>query len=123
MRQLLLALSMVAALVAGCASVTPPPSPQVVCDGSQFQPPPSLTCGPAIAAALAVLAPGHPPIIRETFRWGDLCPPGALCAASTGYRGVVIFDFTSGPSVFVNVSAGADGVVAASSPAPYPSGY
>ena len=123
-----------AAVVARCAtssspSSSPPPSPfavaspAVVCDGSQFQPPPSLTCGPAIAAALGMLAPGHPPIIREEFRWGDLCPLGAPCAPPLGNAGIVIFDFASGPPVFVNVSAGAGGVVAASSPAPYPSGY
>ena len=125
---------MVALVVAGCAaplsapsSPLPSPSavasPVVVCDGSQFQPPPSLTCGPAIAAALAVLAPGHPPIIREEFRWGGLCPPGAPCAPPLGNAGIVIFDFANGPSVFVYVSAEVGGVVAASTPAPYPSGY
>jgi hypothetical protein len=75
------------------------------------------------AAALAALAPGHPPIIREEFRWGGLCPPGAPCAPPLGDAGIVIFDLTSGPSVFVYVSTGAGGVLAASSPAPYPSGY
>ena len=98
-------------------------SPEVVCDGSQFQPPPSLTCGPAIAAALGMLAPAHPPILREEFRWGGLCPPGAPCAPPLGDAGIVIVDFVSGPSVFVYVSAEAGGVVVASSPAPYPSGY
>jgi len=130
---LLIAIALVAIVVAGCAgssSVSSPPpspsslaSPEVVCDGSQFQPLPSLTCGPAIAAALAVLAPGHPPIIREEFRWGGLCPPGAPCAPPLGNAGIVIVTFASGPSVFVYVSAGAGGVVTASSPAPYPSGY
>jgi hypothetical protein len=125
---------MVALVVAGCAaplsapsSPLPSPSavasPVVVCDGSQFQPPPSLTCGPAIAAALAALAPAHPPIIREEFRWGGLCPPGAPCAPPLGDAGIVIFDFASGSPVFVNVRAEAGSVVAASSPAPYPSGY
>ena len=121
-------------VVAGCAptssalssplsSPSAVASPEVVCDGSQFQPPPSLTCGPAIAAALAVLAPAHPPIIREEFRWGSLCPPGAPCAPPLGDAGIVIVDFASGSSEFVYVSADAGGVVAASSPAPYPSGY
>ena len=130
----MISLSTVAIVVAGCAptssalssplsSPSAVASPEVVCDGSQFQPPPSLTCGPAIAAALGMLAPGHPPIIREEFRWGGLCPPGAPCAPPSGNAGVVIVDFVSGPSVFVYVSAGAGGVVAASSPAPYPSGY
>jgi hypothetical protein len=134
MRRLAISLALVAAVVAGCASASsapssPPPSPsplaspEVVCDGSQFQPPPSLTCGPAIAAALGMLAPAHPPIIREEFRWGGLCPPGAPCPVSGGDSGIVIFDFASGPSVFVYVSAGAGGVVTVSSPAPYPSGY
>jgi hypothetical protein len=133
MRRFVVSLALVATVVAGCAapssSSSPPPSPsavaspEVVCDGSQFQPPPSLTCGPAIAAALSILAPGHPPIIREEFRWGGLCPPGAPCAPPLGNAGIVIFNFASGPSVFVSVSAEAGGVVAASSPAPYPSGY
>jgi hypothetical protein len=134
MRTLVISLATVAIVVAGCAptssalssplsSPSAVASPEVVCDGSQFQPPPSLTCGPAIAAALAALAPAHPPIIREEFRWGGLCPPGAPCAPPLGNAGIVIFDFASGPSVFVSVSAEAGGVVAASSPAPYPSGY
>jgi hypothetical protein len=134
MRRLAVSLALVTTMGAGCAPASsapssPPPSPsvvaspEVVCDTSQFQPPPSLTCGPAIAAALAVLAPAHPPIIREEFRWGGLCPPGAPCAPPLGDAGIVIFDFASGPSVFVSVSAGAGGVVTVSSPAPYPSGY
>jgi hypothetical protein len=132
MRRLVVSIAMVA-VVAGCAATSsassPPPSPSavaspaVVCDGSQFQPPPSLTCGPAVAAALAVLAPAHAPIIRQEFRWGGLCPPGAPCAPPFGNAGIVIFDFASGPPVFVYVSTGAGGVVAASSPAPYSSGY
>jgi len=129
-----ISLSTVAIVVAGCAptssalssplsSPSAVASPEVVCDGSQFQPPPSLTCGPAIAAALAALAPGHQPIIREEFRWGGLCPPGAPCAPPLGNAGIVIFDFANGPSVFVYVSAEVGGVVTASSRAPYPSGY
>jgi hypothetical protein len=130
---LLIAVALVAIVGAGCAgssSVSSPPpspsslaSPEVVCDGSQFQPLPSLTCGPAIAAALRMLAPGHPAIIGEEFRWGGLCPPGAPCAPPLGNAGIVIVTFASGPSVFVYVSAGAGGVVTASSPARYPSGY
>lgn len=98
----------------------------MVCDAALFQPTPSLTCGPAITAALAALAaltPGHPPIVSEEFRWGGLCPPGAPCAPPAGGDGVVIFAFASGPSRFVYVSAGSSGTVSASSPAPYPSGY
>jgi hypothetical protein len=98
-------------------------SPDVVCDTSQLNPTPRLTCGPAIAAALAVLAPAHPPIIRAEFRWGGLCPPGAPCVAPLGDQGIVIIDFASGPPLFVYVSAAPGGLVAASSPAPYPSGY
>jgi hypothetical protein len=134
MRRLWISVAMVAIVVAGCggsssAAASPRPSPsavaspEVVCDGAQFQPTPSLTCGQAIAAALAVLAPAQPPIIREEFRWGGLCPPGAPCAPPLGDAGIVIVDFVSGPSVFVYVSVEAGGVVAASSPAPYPSGY
>ena len=130
----MISVAMVGIVVVGCAaslsapsSPLPAPSavasPAVVCDGSQFQPPPSLTCGPAIAAALAALGPAHPPIIREEFRWGGLCPPGAPCAPPVGNAGIVIVDFAGGPLVFVYVSAGAGGVVAAGTPAPYPSGY
>src|ERR1035437_9300719 len=78
-RRLVISIAMVVVVV-GCAptssalssplsSPSAAASPEVVCDGSQFQPPPSLTCGPAIAAALGMLALGHPPIIREEFRW------------------------------------------------------
>jgi len=129
-----ISVAMVGIVVVGCAASSSAPSsplpapsavasPAVVCDGSQFQPPPSLTCGPAIAAALAALGPAHPPIIREEFRWGGLCPPGAPCAPPVGNAGIVIVDFAGGPLVFVYVSAGAGGVVAAGTPAPYPSGY
>ena len=134
MRRLWISLATVAMVVAGCvgtssAPSSPPPSPsavaspEVVCDTAQPEPSPSLTCGPAIAAALAVLAPEHPPIVREEFRWGGLCPPGAPCAPPLGDAGIVIVDFAGGPSVFVYVSAEPGGLVAASSPAPYPSGY
>jgi hypothetical protein len=134
MRRLGISIALVGIVVTGCAassSASSPPlsspsaaaSPADICDGSQFQPPPSLTCGPAIAAALGMLAPGHPPIIREEFRRGGLCPPGAPCAPPLGDAGIVIFDFASGSPVFVNVRAEAGSVVAASSPAPYPSGY
>jgi hypothetical protein len=129
MRRLWIALTAVAVALAGCVGAASPASPSaaasptVICDTTQFQPTPSLTCGPALAAALAALTPAHPPIIHEQFRWGGLCPPGAPCAPPLGNAGIVIFDFASGPSVFVYVSVEAGGVVAASSPAPYPSGY
>jgi hypothetical protein len=129
-----MSIAMVGIVVVGCTSsssapslpvpsTSAVPSPEVVCDGSQFQPPPSLTCSPAISAAFAVLGPGHPPIIREEFRWGGLCPPGAPCAPPLGNAGIVIFDFASDPSMFVYVSAEAGGIVTAGTPAPYPSGY
>jgi hypothetical protein len=134
MRRPVISIAMVVAVVAGCAATAVAPSssltspsavasPEVVCDMAQFRPTPSLTCGPAIAAALAVLGPAHARIIREEFRWGGLCPPGAPCAPPLGTAGIVVVDFTSGPSVFVYVSAEAGGAVTASSPAPYPSGY
>jgi hypothetical protein len=134
MKRFVIPYVLVAIGVLGCAPTSsapssPPPapsavaSPAVVCDGSQFQPPPTLTCGPAIAAALAALASAHPPIIREEFRWGGLCPPGAPCAPPLGNAGIVIFDFAGGSPVFAYVNTGAGGVVAASTPAPYPSGY
>jgi hypothetical protein len=134
MRRLLITLATASVVLAGCVGTASAPSlspaspsaaasPTVVCDTAQFQPPPNLTCGPAITAALAVLAPAHPPITRVEFRWGGLCPPGAPCAPPLGDAGIVIVDFASGSSEFVYVSADAGGVVAASSPAPYPSGY
>jgi hypothetical protein len=110
---------------AGSASLSASPvaSPDVVCDMSQLNPSPSLICSPAIAAAVAMLAPTHPPVAREEFRWGGLCPPGAPCVPSLGDQGIVIFSFASGPPSFVYVTAAPGGVVTASSPAPYPSGY
>jgi hypothetical protein len=86
MRRPVISIAMVVAVVAGCAATAVAPSssltspsavasPEVVCDMAQFRPTPSLTCGPAIAAALPVLGPAHARIIREEFRWGGLCPP------------------------------------------------
>ena len=133
MRSVLVSLATLAVVVAGCAtspspSSSPPwplaaASPEVICDTARPQPTPGLTCGPAIAAAAAALAPAHPPIVRTEFRWGGLCPPGAPCAPPLGSDGIVIVDFASGPAVVVYVSAGSGGVVTASSPAPYPWGY
>jgi len=140
MARLLIGFATVAAVVAGCGETSSSPvssipapsaiaSPAVACDSAQFQPTPRLTCGPAVAAALAVLPPAHPPIVREEFRWGGLCPPGAPCVPPLGDAGIVIVSFASGPAVFVYVRAetrgavAAGGVVTASSPAPYPSGY
>jgi hypothetical protein len=40
-----------------------------------------------------------------------------------GDAGIVIIDYAGTPSLFVYVNALSGGVVAASSPAPYPSGY
>ena len=110
-------------VVVSDASASTVPAPEVVCDTSQLNPSPSLTCDSALAAALAELEPAHQAIVREEFRWGGLCPPGAPCVAPLGDQGIVIFDFASGPAVFVYVSANPGGVVVASSPAPYPSGY
>jgi hypothetical protein len=117
------AVTIVVSDATGLSSASPVASPEVVCDTWQLNPSPSLTCGPALAAALAMLAPTHPAIIREEFRWGGLCPPGAPCVPPVGDQGIVIFDFASGPPLFVYVSAGAGGVVAVGPPAPYPSGY
>jgi hypothetical protein len=36
---------------------------------------------------------------------------------------IVIVDFSSGPPVYVQVTANSAGVVTATAPAPYPSGY
>ena len=121
-------LAVVLALVAACASSplkspSAPASPPVVCDTAQFEPPPTLTCGPAITAALAVLAAGHAPIVSEEFRWGGLCPPGAPCAPPMPDAGIVIVDFSTGSPVYVQVTANPPGVVIATAPAPYPSGY
>jgi hypothetical protein len=102
---------------------SPVPVPEVVCDTSLLNPSPSLTCGPALAAALTMLGPVHRAIVREEFRWGGLCPPGAPCVAPLGDQGIVIIDFATGPPLFVYVSSAPSGAVVASSPAPYPSGY
>ncbi len=107
----------------GSSSNSPSASPGVVCDGAQLQPPPTLACGAAIAAAAAALPPGHAPIVRLEFRRGGLCPPGAPCVPPMPDAGIVIVDLATGPPVFVYVSADAAGSVTASAPAPYPSGY
>jgi hypothetical protein len=127
----LILVAIVAIACSGCAAAasTAPSAPAtasaagVVCDQAQFAPPPTLTCAPAVAAAVAALPAAHPPIIRQEFRWGGLCAPGASCAPPLGDQGIVIFDFASGPSLVVYVSAGNGGAVASGSPAPYPSGY
>ena len=50
-------------------------------------------------------------------------PTRRTLRSPAGNAGIVIFDFANGRSVFVYVSAEVGGVVAASPPAPYPSGY
>jgi hypothetical protein len=129
MKQLdLFVLSVLTVIVAACGSSpagapSAPASPAIVCDTAQFQPPPPLTCGPAITKALAVLAGGHPPIVAEEFRWGGLCPPGAPCVPPMSDAAIVIIDFSSGPPAYVQVTSNSAGVVTATAPAPYPSGY
>jgi hypothetical protein len=115
--------TIVVSAASALSSASPVGSTDLICDTSQLNPTPSLTCRPALVAALAVLAQARPPIIREEFRWGGLCPPGAPCAPPLGDQGIVIIDFASGQPEFVYVSTAPGGVVAASSPAPYPSGY
>ena len=69
MKQLdLFVLSVLTVIVAACGSSpagapSAPASPAIVCDTAQFQPPPPLTCGPAITQALAV----RPPVIRRSL--------------------------------------------------------
>ncbi len=98
-------------------------SPEVICDTSQLDPTPSLTCSAALAVALAGVGSAHPAIVREEFRWGGFCPPGAPCVPPRGDEGIVVLDFASGPPLFIDVSSNPGGIVSASSPAPFPSGY
>ncbi len=130
MRTFLVVATILAIACSGCsaaASAAPSSAPSAavttVCDPAQFAPPPTLACGPALAAAAAALPAEHAPIARQEFRWGGLCPPGAPCVPPTGDQGIVIFDFASGPPLVVYVTPGASGAVAVGSPAPYPSGY
>ena len=130
MRTFLAVATVLAIACSGCsaaASTAPSAQPSAavttVCNDAQFAPPPTLTCAPALAAAAAALPAGHPPIARQEFRWGGLCPPGAPCVPPTGDQGIVIFTFASGPPLVVYVAAGASGAAAVGTPAPYPSGY
>ena len=70
-----------------------------------------------------MLAGGHPPIVAEEFRWGGLCPSGAPCVPPMSDAAIVIVDFSSGAPVYVQVTSNSAGVVTATAPAPYPSGY
>ncbi len=99
------------------------PSPAIVCDTAQFQPAPPLTCRPAIGAAVALLAGGHPAIVSEEFRWGGLCPPGAPCVPPMPDAGIVIIGFAGGSSVYILVNAATSGSLTTTAAEPYPSGY
>ena len=113
--------------VTACAPVNPTASAvaarEITCETATWQPTASLTCGAAIAAAIAVLPDGHAAILREAFHWGILCPPGVPCAPPHGERGYVVVDFVDGPSRVIYIKAEPDGTVSADSPAPLPSGY
>jgi len=129
MRTFLAVATILAIAGSGCsaaASAAPSAQPSAavttVCDDAQFAPPPTLTCAPALAAAVAALPAGHPSIVREEFRWGGLCPPGAPCVPPRGDQGIVIFDLASGPPLVLYVTAGASGAAAVGTPLPYPSG-
>lgn len=98
----------VLAVAAACGpapSTMPVPTPEISCSESHFDPPPTLTCAGAIAAATTVLPFFHPRITRIEFDWGGWCPTWARCAFNgTTDRGHVIFRFVSGDPLLVNVA-------------------
>jgi len=129
MRMFLVVATILAIASSGCSSAAstapsalPSAAVTTVCDRAQFVPSPTLTCAPALAAAAAALPAGHPPIARQEFRRGGLCPPGAPCVPPRGDQGIVIFDLASGPPLVLYVTAGASGAAAVGTPLPYPSG-
>ena len=50
-------------------------------------------------------------------------PAGRTVRSPMSDAAIVIVDFSSGPPVYVQVTANSAGVVTATAPAPYPSGY
>lgn len=120
-------LTVTAISIAACTAVTPSTSavasPEIACEAATWEPTASLTCGPAVAAAIAILPPGRAPLIRAEFHWGSLCPPGVPCAPPRGDSGYVIVDSVGSPPSIIYVSTNPSGTVTAASPAPLPPGY
>lgn len=106
-------------LLAACAVAPAAPTPRpsfvqncapVVPDGS-----PALTCDQAIPAALAVLAPTHPRIVKVEFFYGYPCDPAAApCPVGDGDVGYVNVQMAAPDSdQLIRVAANADGSVTA----------
>jgi hypothetical protein len=109
-------------------------APRVVCDQppiwttedpvtkSQIPLVTTLTCGNAVAAALAVV-PAYEAIAYVEFHFGSYCPPGAYCAATFPDRGYVVVHLkVRGPDLWVGVSVTDKGVMSTTAPEPFPPG-
>jgi hypothetical protein len=64
-----------------------------------------LNCDGALAAAVAALPPGHPPIRALLFGWGIYCPPLTPCptAAVVLETGYVVVTYLDGNAVLLSV--------------------
>lgn len=92
----------IAFVIGGCALFLPP---RIECpDDSGWKPPPPLTCGEAVAAAIAALPPDHAVIETITFDWGRLVDCATHCPATMPSFGHVIFDFADGSQSYIEVT-------------------
>ncbi len=80
--------------LAGCGGVGPTttPRPSFLENCAPVSPSGSatLSCEQAISAALATLAPNHPPIVKVEFYYAYPCDPSAPCPIGSGDVGYVL---------------------------------
>lgn len=109
----LLAIGLVACTAPALSPPAVPSDPAIVCAArSDQRPPTTLTCGAAVAVALAVLPGDHLPIIRVEFVYGPYCPPSRHCLALSDQHGYVVFTTKGrGPALWVTVVADERGKV------------
>lgn len=96
---------------AGCAFTDP-----VTCSDEVLDPPPTLSCEAAVAAARQQLsAVGGVTALRFEY---EICPPNARCIFVNGAMGVVLATLASGEELSVFVSVDPEGIVRAEEPQP-----
>lgn len=109
MRGLVLAWTLLSALLGACAATAP-----VTCPVGDVDPEPQLSCEAAVNAARAQLA-SSAGVAALRFEY-DVCPENARCAIPFGAAGNVIASLGDGTEVAVFVSIDADGTVRAEPP-------